>query len=318
MRRIQLTVMPPLVYVIIVNYNCQHWLGACFETLLATDYPNFKAVLVDNASTDGSAEFVRSRFPRVEVMDNDANYGFSIGNNIGTEAALAAGADYVVLLNSDTKVEPQWLSELISVGEREPGVGILGPVQLRYDGDEDELNTWTTTAARAHLAELREPERARPWIPVEWVEGSCFAVKRRVWEEIGLLDPTYFMFYEEIDFCRRAAYCGYRTGLVPRSRIRHYRGGYWEASPKTKRRRAYHSDHSQFIYTLTEPRRSLAGNFGWYLITLGTKGKEVLSNFSLLRAWDLLRLQFVLLKEVGVLMHKWRRDRLLPRRELIT
>src|SRR5262245_65434230 len=125
--------MHPLVYVIVVNYNCRHWLGDCFETLLATDYPNFKAVLVDNASTDGSADFVRDRFPQVEIISNEANYGFSVGNNIGVSVALAAGAGYVALLNSDTKVEPRWLGEIISVGESQTEIGVLGSVQIRYE-----------------------------------------------------------------------------------------------------------------------------------------------------------------------------------------
>jgi len=305
--------MQPLVYVIILNYNGQQWLEACLMALFGTEYSNFKVILVDNASTDESAEIVRNNFPQAKVIVNAANYGFSEGNNIGIRAALGAGADYVVLLNPDTRVEPQWLDELIRIGESEPKIGILGPVQLSYDSDE--FNSWTMNAMRAHLTELGEPEQARRWIPVEWVEGSCFAVKRRVFDEVGLLDPIYFAFYEEIDFCRRAAYCGHGVALVPRSRIHHYRGGNWEANPQLKRERDYRCDRSQFIFTLTEPRRSLVANLGWYLITLGTKSKEVIQRFSPTRAWDLMRLQLDMLKDSAAVVNKWRRDRTLSRRE---
>lgn len=304
--------MLPSVSVIVLNYDGRRWLEACFASLLATEYPRFKPLLVDNASRDDSIELVRDRFPQVEVIVNAANCGFSEGNNVGIRAALAAGADYVVLLNPDTKVEPRWLAELIAVGEREPEIGILGSVQLSYESDE--FNSWTLSAAGAHLEELSRPEEARAWIPMAWVEGSCLAVKRRVFEEIGLLDPIYFAFYEEIDFCRRAVYYGEQVALVPRSRIHHHRGGSWEADPRMKRERDFRCDRSQFIFTLTEPRRSLAANFGWYLITLGSKSRALIKRFSAARAWDLVRLQVAVLSELGALFKKWRRDRALLRR----
>lgn len=323
----------PLVYVIVLNFNGSRWLTACLESLRATEYANFKTLLVDNASTDDGVELVRKNFPEVELIINSANLGFSEGNNIGIRAALAAGADYVVLLNPDTKVEPSWLSELIAVGERNHEVGILGAVQLVYDSDE--FNSWTTTALSQHLAFLstkpheentkknntdfaflREPSCdfveepfQRNWIPVEWVEGACFAIKREPIETVGLLDPIYFAFYEEIDFCRRAALRGYQTALVPLSRIHHFRGGSWTVNAAIKRERDYRCDRSQFIFALTDPRRSLAKNFGWYLVTLGTKTKEIVREFSLTKARNLLRIQIDLLGNLSGIFGKWRRER---------
>ncbi|MEK7831072.1 MAG: glycosyltransferase family 2 protein [Acidobacteriota bacterium] len=296
----------PLVYVIILNFNGSRWLQPCLQSLRATEYTNFKTVLVDNASGDDSVELVRSQFPEVEIIANSANLGFSEGNNVAIRAVLAEAADYIVLLNPDTKVTPRWLSELIAVGERENDIGILGAVQLTYDGEE--FNTWTTTALSEHLVELQS-ETARDWIEVEWVEGACFTIKREVIEHVGLLDPIYFAFYEEIDFCRRAAHQGHKTAIVPRSRIHHFRGGSWEANATIKRERDYRCDRSQFIYNLTDPRRSLAANFGWYLQTLATKTKEAAVAFSLTKAWDLARIQFDLLSSLPQLFGKWRRDR---------
>src|SRR5262245_7828993 len=297
----------PLVYIIVLNYNGLRWLGACFDALLATDYPNFRIILVDNASNDGSFQTVRDRYPQVEVIVNPANYGFSEGNNVGIREALANNADYVVLLNPDTKVEPEWLRRLTAVGAAQTGVGILGAVQLEYEGVE--FNTWTKTAMRNSLDELKRPESARDWIPVEWVEGACFAVKRKVFEDIGLLDPIYFAFYEEIDFCRRAASHGYQTALVPRSRVRHYRGGSWEANPSIKRERDYRCDRSQFIYATTDPRISIPRNLWRYFITLGVKSKDVARCFSLRRLLDLIRIQLDLILISGSIAVKWRRDR---------
>lgn len=299
--------MPPLVYVIVLNYNGRRWIEACVDALSGTRYDNYRVLVVDNASDDGSVEFLQSRYPQVRVLVNQRNLGFSDGNNVGINEALANGADYVVLLNPDTKVEPDWLQTLISVGEGERGVGILGAVQLEYDGEE--FNSWTKTAMRPLLEELKRPESARAWIPVEWVEGACFAVKRGVFDAVGLLDPIYFAFYEEIDFCRRAAVAGHQIALVPRSRIHHYRGGSWEADAAIKRERDYRCDRSQFIYASTDPRNSMLHNLRGYFITLGTKFKSALNRFSLTRLVDLIRIQIDLMLISGSIVGKWRRDR---------
>jgi len=297
----------PLVYVIVLNYNGRRWIEACLDALLKTDYENLRVVVVDNASGDESVELVRSRYPQTQILVNDCNLGFSEGNNVGISKALANNADYIVLLNPDTKVEPGWLRELIAIGEAEAEVGILGAVQLDYDGVE--FNSWTRTAMSQFLDELRRPDPARDWIPVEWVEGACFAVKRQVFDDIGLLDPIYFAFYEEIDFCRRAATFGYKIALVPRSRMRHYRGGSWEADSSIKRERDYRCDRSQFIYASTDPRCSMLRNLWQYFVTLGTKLKDALGSFSLLRLFDLIHMQVDLVVASGSIVSKWRRDR---------
>lgn len=297
----------PLVYVIVLNYNGRRWLEACFNSLLATNYDRMRLLLVDNASEDGSGDLVKELFPQVAVITNSANLGFSEGNNVGIRRAMMDGADYIVLLNSDVKVKADWLAQLIKIGESNAEVGVLGAVQLSYEGDE--FNSWTTTVLSRHLGELREMDTARPWIPVEWVEGACLAVKRQVCVEIGELDPIYFAFFEEIDFCRRAICAGYKVALVPRCRIHHFRGGSWEASATLKRRRDYLCDRSQFIYNLTDPRGGLAHNLFLYLRTLITKGKDITKDFSPARCWDLLWMQIEIVRQAGRVWHKWQRDR---------
>lgn len=299
--------MQPLVYIIVLSYNSRRWIEACVEALLKTGYDNFRIIVVDNASGDGGVELLRSNYPQVQTLMNERNLGFSEGNNVGIREALANNAEYIALLNPDTKVESEWLRELIAIGEAEAEVGILGAVQLEYDGSE--FNSWTEAAVSKFLDELRRPESARAWIPVEWVEGACFAVKRRVFEEVGLLDPIYFAFYEEIDLCRRASSYGYKIALVPRSRIHHYRGGSWEANSSIKRERDYRCDRSQFIYASTDPRNSLSRNLWNYFVTLGTKSKGAIGGFNLPRLFDLIRMQADLAVRSGSIIGKWRRDR---------
>lgn len=305
----QLSTSPPLVYIIILNYNGRAWLPACFASLFATEYSNYCVTLVDNNSTDDSVNLTRQLFPQVKVICNKANLGFPAGNNVGIEYALAVGACYIVLLNPDTKLKPNWLAEIVSQGEGAPETGILGAVQYSYD--DESFNTWTRTAAAAHLAELSQPESARQLIPLEWVEGSCFAVKREVFQRIGLLDPFYFSFYEELDFCRRAACAGYQTALVTNSRIHHYRGGVWAA--QRNRQRDYLCDRGQFIYNLTDPRRSLPANLKWWLITFGSKLKEALRALDFRRLAALFQIQVFLLTHGTTVYGKWKREQLLFR-----
>jgi GT2 family glycosyltransferase len=299
--------MNPKVEIVILNYQGERWLDACLTSVFRTQYDQFHVIVVDNASSDGSVRLIRERFPQVELIINEENRGFSDGNNVGIRRALDRACDYIVLLNPDTKATPEWLSELVGVGEELERVGIIGAVQLDYDSNE--LNSWTRSAFPHLQASLSQPDEAPSSIVVEWVEGACFAIKRQVLEDVGLLDPIYYAFYEEIDFCRRALLRGWETALAVRARIHHFRGGSWAADPAVKRERDYRCDRSQFIYTLTEPRRSFTRNVGWYFVTLGTKSRELLSDFSPGKAWDLLRMQLDVLSSSGALIGKWQRER---------
>ena len=297
----------PLVYVVIVNFNGMRWLAECLSSLFATRYDNFEVVLVDNHSADDSVAFVRAHFPQAHVIVNADNLGFCEGNNVGIQAALSSGAQYVVLLNNDTKLTENWLTELIQVGEQMPTVAVLGAVQLSYNGTK--FNSWTTTAARAHLTELGSPETARAWIPMRWVEGSCFAIKRHVLEEVGWLDPIYFMYYEEIDYCRRVQAHGYQVALVPRSRIHHFRGGTAKLDEAARRQRERLYDRSHLIYHATDLRHSLAFNFGRYWLTVVYKFLEQIRRRRLYRLRDIVSLQPEIFSSTKRLLQKWQIDR---------
>lgn len=300
--------MSPLVDVIIVNFNGKRWLDRCLRTLLHTRYDNFKILLVDNGSSDGSVEFARSAFPDVEILQNESNLGFSKGNNVGIDAALQDDADYVVLLNNDTHVDEDWLTELVKVGEANKDLGVLGSVQLTYDGNE--FNSWTRTVARDHLVELSDLSAARDWIPTRWVEGSCFAIKRKVIEEIGQLDPIYFMYYEEIDYCRRATAHGYKVALVPRSVIHHFRGGTSTLTPESKRTRQQLFDRSYFIYHTSDLRRVFALNVCCLFLAFGARSIEQIRSGHLRRIWDLVAVQREIFRSYGDIRRKWKTDRI--------
>lgn len=295
------------VAVIIVNYNGERWLTRCLDSLRGTIGVDRRIIVVDNGSTDRSVEIVRENFPEVELLCAGENLGFCEGNNRGIGQALAGGAELVALLNPDTWVEPDWLRELVAVLESEAAPGIVGAVQLGYD--DDRFNSWTMTAVPQHLAELEDVGRARRWIPVDWVEGACLLISRQVLDEIGWLDPLFFAFYEEIDLCRRARAHGYRVGLVPRSRIHHYRGGSWQATPARQRERDRRCDRSQFIYVLSDPARGRVANLVAGLWTLVTKLKEAVVARSGRKVVDLLSVQVEVWRAWPAIERKWATDR---------
>ena len=126
----------PSVAIIVITFNGRHHLARCLPSLLKTDYPNFRVILVDNASTDGSAEFVSENFPTVSIVRHPQNFGFAKGNNIAIASCLAEGLDYIFLLNDDTELlAPTWLAAAIRLCEGNPRVGMVGFL-LTNDPDE--------------------------------------------------------------------------------------------------------------------------------------------------------------------------------------
>ena len=206
--------MAPKVVAVVLSWNGRRWIQRCLDSLSATAYPALGIHVVDNGSRDGTPEEIAARFPHVLLTRQRRNLGFAEGNNAGIRAALRAGADYVALLNQDTWVEPGWLTPLIEVAEADPGIGILSPAQLSYEGDTYDPN----------FEKIVHGYPGGPVIDVPTVTGAALLVRRKVFEQVGLLDPIYFAYFEEVDFCRRARIRGWRTAVVPAARIHHWHG----------------------------------------------------------------------------------------------
>jgi len=123
-----MTLEPPLVIVVVVNWNGLADTLECLGSLARLDYPNYDTVVVDNGSTDGSVPAIRERFELVMVVENSENLGYAGGNNIGLEHAMRRGADYALLLNNDTLVAPDCLCRLVAAAQADPEVGMAGPI----------------------------------------------------------------------------------------------------------------------------------------------------------------------------------------------
>ncbi len=124
----------PSVSIIIVNFNGKRFLKECLSAVLGANYPNFEVIVVDNASTDQSVEFLSNSFPeekRLKIIINQENLGFGPANNVGFEEAKG---DYIVFLNNDTSVEPEWLAALVDAMENDETIGLASCLFLNMDG----------------------------------------------------------------------------------------------------------------------------------------------------------------------------------------
>ena len=206
--------------VIIVNWNAGPALEACLGSVGAADA---EVIAVDNASTDGSVDAVRARFPDVRVVETGENLGFAAGANRG---AAAVRGDVLVFLNPDARLLDGALAALVDALLLVPGAGIAGGAL------GDERGRWQPAWARfapiPHLlldttiGRLGSRMRRRPYA-VDWVYGTFMAVRRDVFRQLGGFDARYFLYGEDLDLCYRAGRLGVRTVHVPAARAMHAR-----------------------------------------------------------------------------------------------
>ena len=218
----------PHVAIIILNWNGLKDTIECLESLGRIDYPNYKLVVVDNGSEGDDVRILREKFASyIDVVENDRNYGYAEGNNIGIRYVLSSSdPDYILILNNDTTVDVSFLTELIKAAENDPLVGILGPKVYFYF----EPNKIQSAGARIHwrtgevsLIGWREIDVGQfdETREVEWVTGCAFLIRIKTIEEIGLMHAVYFTYFEDTDLCVRCRKAGYRVVYVPRARIWH-------------------------------------------------------------------------------------------------
>ena len=211
-----------LVAVVVLCFNERAWLEKCLASVLATHDVNFRVYLVDNASSDGSAEFVRGAFPQVTIVSNAANLGFAGGNNEGIRAAVADGADFVVLLNPDTWVEPDWLAELRAVFAADPAIGVVTAMIKNYDDDRFDQNFMQILQSCPRFVQDAWDGAVASWYETATGSGAALMARRSFYESVGVIDPAFFIYFEEIDLLRRGRYHGHKAAFSTRGVIHHY------------------------------------------------------------------------------------------------
>jgi hypothetical protein len=200
-----INLLEPLVYIVIVNYYGHELLRRCLQSLRKTKYGNYRVLVVDNGSKDGSVKMVREIFPEVEIIALPKNLGYAKANNIGIVHALKHGAEYIVLLNNDTEIlDPLWLHLAVKIMEKYKDIGILGFNLILPNGKLQQYS-----------------DKTKPW-EVGEVSFAATVIRAQVFHKIGYLDPEYVIGYaEDTDFCYRARRCGFKITYVPQIKVFH-------------------------------------------------------------------------------------------------
>lgn len=215
------------VNIIIVTYNGSRWIRACLSSVFGSTFNGHLYVaVVDNASSDGTADIVEREFPEADLIRLNKNTGFVGGNTIGITEALRHPPDYVFLLNQDTEIEPGTVSELVRVAE-DSGAGIVQGMLLL--GDERHLVNNAGNALHylgfGFVKHYREPaERWAGQEPFEigYASGAAMLIRRDVLETVGLFDESFFSYHEDLDLCWRAKLAGFKVMLAPKAIVYHY------------------------------------------------------------------------------------------------
>jgi len=218
----------PKVAIIVLNWNGISDTKACLNSLKKITYKNYKVILVDNGSRYDEAHFLEKEFGDYVhlLIKNEQNLGFTGGNNCAIKKALSEDFDYIFLLNNDTEVEPDFLTKLVAFAEKEEKYGIVGPTITNY---KDKNIIWSAGGrywwwvSRTFLPLQGEnvSKIKKGNYKVDYISGCAILIKRKIVEEIGLLDEKFFSYQEDADFCIRAKSRGWESWQIPSSIIRH-------------------------------------------------------------------------------------------------
>ena len=231
----------PKVSIIIVNYNGKELLQKCLDSLLKVNYDNFEIILVDNNSTDGSVEFITKNYPSLIIIKLDSNKGFAEPNNV---AAKISKGKYLLFLNNDTVVTPNFISEMVKVMETDKKIAVCQSLLLKPDGSVDSSGDFidhlgVVYNSKTKIDEIREVSSAR---------GASMLVRSDIFEKLDGFDQKFFITFEDVDLCWRSWILGYRVLIIPTSIVYH-EGGI--TIKKIKSEIAFHGFKNQLAMKIT-------------------------------------------------------------------
>lgn len=263
--------------VVIVNWNVRDLLRRCLDSILAADLPRLEIVVVDNASRDGSAEMLRGEYPGVKLIANPDNRGFPAANNQGLSASIGR---FAMTLNPDTEIVGDALSRMIDFLDGRPDVGALGPQLLNPDGSIQSSrrrfptlvtalfeSTWLQSIAPRGVLGRYYVEDVSPLSvqDVDWVTGACILVRRQVLKTVGGFDESFFMYSEELDWCKRIQLAGWTVAYLPDAKVIHHGG---KSSDQAAAARHIHFQTSKIRYLRKYHGRLVSGVLRWTLLMM--------------------------------------------------
>lgn len=218
----------PRVVVGTLTWNQKDDVLECLRSLLQLNYPNYEIVVVDNGSTDGTAEAIREQFPQVHVVRNKENLGCAEGVNGEIRYALAAGADYLFIIANDAVVEPSTLTELVRVAGKDPKIGIVSPKVYYYGGSGKRI--WFARGAQfdwwrgrfyGFVQNVEDGGGFDQEEEADFFPGGFSLVRVEAIKKAGLLDPAYFIYFDDSDWSFRIRKTGFEGRYAPRARAWH-------------------------------------------------------------------------------------------------
>lgn len=298
-----------IVSVIVLVWNGRRFLDACLSSVLAQTYPAVELIVVDNASTDGSADLVRQRYPSATLVENTDNLGFCAGNNVGLKRARGA---YILFLNADATLEPAYLEEALKPFAANRRIGMVAGKVLRCDRRTlDTTGQILTRSRRVKERGYGRPDRGQYDRPGE-VFSVCGAValySRALIESVSLsgefFDEDFFAFGEDLDVGWRARRLGWRCAYQPSAVAAHHRGGTQEASGGARGRRQMPRRPAHLQAHIVKNR---------YLTMIKNESMtSLLVNLPFILAWDFLLWLYLVSLSPGVYPILWRHRRLVGR-----
>lgn len=278
------------ISIIIVSWNVTALLRDCLTSIYESTSAGYalEVIVVDSASSDDTPAMVKREFPQVCLLEQSENVGFTQGNNIGLAAAKGR---CLLLLNPDTTVQDGAIAQMAAYLDAHPEVGIIGPHTLNCDGTtqpsrwhfpDRRLAFMETVWLRPYAAHLLAEYRYASMTPestheADWVQGSCLMARRAVYDEIGGLDTGYVMYFEELDWCKRARDAGFKTVYFGAARIVHYGGA---SADQIGARKHIYYNQSKLRYFRKVYGRGFAwvlqvfllAVYGWQMALEGLKG----------------------------------------------
>ena len=220
----------PKIAIIIINWNTYKLTYNCLKSLELCTYKNKTIFFVDNGSNDGSGDKIALEFPEINCINNQKNEGFTGANNKALKVILKQNFDYVLLLNNDTEVKPDFLSLMQASMDSDNNLAATQPLILDFPNKNTiwnaggSFNTFFGLSKTRYKGMMYKPNLKIETL-TEWISGCCILVKIAVVKEVGLLDNRFFAYFEDVDWSIRMTNLGYKLGVVPKSIIYHHSSG---------------------------------------------------------------------------------------------